>query len=93
VTALGTTHGTGTLRRQADGSYAGELRDRFGYGWALSGRVAEDAQGKHFELIWDLMHVPEQWRLPGDPGTPEHEAATVDAAAASTSAAVGGGRP
>lgn len=90
MTALGTTHGTGTLRRQPDGSYAGELRDRFGYGWNLSATIAEDGQGKHFALTWDMVHVPEQWRLPGDPGTAEYEAAPTGVGTASSTERTGG---
>ena len=90
MTALGTTTGTGLLRRQADGTYTGELRDRFGYGWSLTATVAEDGQGKHFALVWDLVHVPKEYRLPGDPGTPEYEAAPVGADTASVTERTGG---
>ncbi len=57
----------GKLRRQADGTFAGEMRCVIS-GWLMTiiATVREDAAGKFFALETVLGETPEALRLPGE---------------------------
>jgi hypothetical protein len=57
------TH-TGELRRQADGSYAGFLVDRWGWRLEVTAHVAADDNGRFFKLEGGIGEPPPALRMP-----------------------------
>lgn len=58
-------HYTGFLERAPTGEYVGELRDRHGWGIALSAEIEDFAGRKRFKLVGMLGDTPVAFRVPG----------------------------
>ncbi len=57
----------GTIRRQPDGTFAGQLTCLVsGWPMTITATVQEDARGKFFALETILGPTPEMLRLPGE---------------------------